>query len=122
MMSSSCDTSSSAKLASDTLLVIGYVWPEPCSSAAGSRMLQLIRAFQQAGYQVVYASPAEYSDHAADLAALHIRRGDSGCQLLQLTNNGLIALDPTKAQISESHNRRLHCCSMVDVRTIDVFI
>jgi len=58
---------------SSTLLVIGYVWPEPNSSAAGSRMLQLIRAFQQAGCEIVYASPAEHSDHAPDLAALNIR-------------------------------------------------
>ena len=57
---------------SPVLLVIGYVWPEPNSSAAGSRMLQLIRAFQQDGYKVVYASPAEHSDHAPDLAALNI--------------------------------------------------
>ncbi|WP_430461868.1 glycosyltransferase [Thalassolituus sp. LLYu03] len=55
------------------LLVIGYVWPEPDSSAAGSRMLQLIRAFQQDGYDVVYGSPAEASEHAPDLAALGIR-------------------------------------------------
>lgn len=57
---------------SPLLLVIGYVWPEPDSSAAGSRMLQLIRAFQQDGYRVVYASPAESSEHAPDLAALAI--------------------------------------------------
>lgn len=54
------------------LLVIGYVWPEPNSSAAGSRMLQLLAAFQQADYQITYASPAEESPHAADLAALNI--------------------------------------------------
>ncbi|KZZ43924.1 glycosyltransferase [Thalassolituus sp. HI0120] len=56
-----------------TLLVIGYVWPEPKSSAAGSRMLQLLTAFQQQGYRIVYASPAEESDHAEDLARYHIR-------------------------------------------------
>lgn len=55
-----------------TLLVIGYVWPEPDSSAAGSRMLQLIQAFQQDGYRIIFASPADASDHAPDLAALQI--------------------------------------------------
>ncbi|WP_353352381.1 glycosyltransferase [Oceaniserpentilla sp. 4NH20-0058] len=49
-----------------TLLVIGYVWPEPKSSAAGSRMLQLIECFQQAGFKVTYASPAAPSEHAID--------------------------------------------------------
>lgn len=57
-----------------TLLVIGYVWPEPNSSAAGSRMLQLIRAFRDDGYQVHYGSPAEFSEHAADLASLSVHR------------------------------------------------
>ena len=55
-----------------TALIIGYVWPEPNSSAAGSRMLQLIRALQDGGYQVHYGSPAEFSEHAADLPALGI--------------------------------------------------
>ncbi|MCB2423583.1 glycosyltransferase [Thalassolituus alkanivorans] len=56
-----------------TLLVIGYVWPEPNSSAAGSRMLQLIQALQQGGYTVHYGSPAEFSEHATDLPALNIQ-------------------------------------------------
>lgn len=56
-----------------TLLVIGYVWPEPKSSAAGSRMLQLLKAFQQQGYRIVYTSPADESGHAVDLAELNIR-------------------------------------------------
>ncbi|MAY15523.1 MAG: glycosyltransferase [Oceanospirillaceae bacterium] len=56
-----------------TLLVVGYVWPEPNSSAAGSRMLQLIQALQQGGYTVYYGSPAEFSEHATDLPALDIQ-------------------------------------------------
>ena len=54
------------------LLVIGYVWPEPNSSAAGSRMLQLLSCLQQDGYQITYASPAQSSEHAVDLVALDI--------------------------------------------------
>ena len=54
------------------LLVIGYVWPEPNSSAAGSRMLQLLDCFQKNGYQITYASPAQGSDHAVNLADLNI--------------------------------------------------
>lgn len=55
-----------------TLLVIGYVWPEPKSSAAGSRMLQLLNGFLQAGFQIHYASPAERSAHAEDLSSYDI--------------------------------------------------
>ena len=56
------------------LLVIGYVWPEPNSSAAGSRMLQLLELFQKQDYQVTYASPAAISEHMVDLASLNINK------------------------------------------------
>ena len=54
------------------LLIIGYVWPEPNSSAAGSRMMQLIAFFQWQNYQITFASPAQLSEHMVDLAALNI--------------------------------------------------
>ncbi|MBM97370.1 MAG: glycosyltransferase [Oceanospirillaceae bacterium] len=60
------------KTARPVTLVIGYVWPEPNSSAAGSRMMQLIQTFQQRGYRVVFASPAEESSHAVALETLGI--------------------------------------------------
>ena len=53
-----------------SLLIIGWVWPEPNSSAAGSRMVQLIRLFQTLDYQVTFVSAANKSDHMIDLAAL----------------------------------------------------
>ena len=55
------------------LLIIGYVWPEPNSSAAGSRMMQLIAFFQQQNYQVTFASPAQLSEHMVDLSDLAIK-------------------------------------------------
>nr|WP_315159241.1 glycosyltransferase [uncultured Flavobacterium sp.] len=55
-----------------TLLIIGFVWPEPNSSAAGGRMLQLIAQFQQQGYAVTFASPAMDSDFMVDLALLNV--------------------------------------------------
>ena len=39
--------------------MIGYVWPEPISSAAGLRDLALIGQFLRAGWKVHYASPAK---------------------------------------------------------------
>ncbi|MEH6473160.1 MAG: glycosyltransferase [Halopseudomonas sp.] len=56
------------------VLIIGYVWPEPNSSAAGSRMLQLIRLFQQQQWQVTYASPAADSEHMADIEAMGVSK------------------------------------------------
>ena len=54
------------------LLVIGYVWPEPNSSAAGSRMMQLLELFQKQGYKIKYSSPAMLSEHMIDIESLGI--------------------------------------------------
>ena len=49
------------------ILVIGYVWPEPDSSAAGSHMMSVLRLFRQQGWQVEFSTPAQASDHMIDL-------------------------------------------------------
>lgn len=54
------------------VLIIGYVWVEPNSSAAGSRMLQLIQQFLLFGYEVTFASAAQKSDKAVNLTALQV--------------------------------------------------
>lgn len=54
------------------LLVLGYVWPEPNSSAAGSHMLSLLTLFVQQGWQVTFASPALQGEHKVDLTGLGI--------------------------------------------------
>ena len=40
------------------LLIIGFVWPEPKSSAAGNRMMQLITIFKELKYDITFASTA----------------------------------------------------------------
>lgn len=64
--------SQSTPPAANTLLVIGYVWPEPRSSAAGGHMMQLLECFLADGWQVTFASPASEGEHKADLASLGI--------------------------------------------------
>ncbi|WP_068826980.1 glycosyltransferase [Pseudomonas sp. BMS12] len=54
------------------VLIIGYVWPEPRSSAAGSRMIELIELFRAQGWRVTFASAAALSEHRANLAALDV--------------------------------------------------
>ena len=52
------------------LLVIGFVYPEPKSSAAGNRMLQLIQLFKDFGYQITFSTTAqniEFSENLIDL-------------------------------------------------------
>ncbi len=48
------------------LLIIGYVWPEPNSSAAGSHMMQLMAFFKQQNYAITFTSPAQKTDHMLD--------------------------------------------------------
>lgn len=55
------------------LLIIGTVWPEPNSSAAGYRMLQLIDLFIEQGFTLSFASPTLKSDYAFDLGSKGIR-------------------------------------------------
>lgn len=55
------------------LLVIGFVYPEPTSSAAGTRMLQLIAAFQEQGYHVTFATTCKTSDKAFDLESIGVK-------------------------------------------------
>lgn len=50
------------------LLIIGFVWPEPNSSAAGGRMMQLISLFQKQGFTITFASPAQDSEFMVSLA------------------------------------------------------
>ncbi|MDR5590209.1 glycosyltransferase family 4 protein [Christiangramia sp. SM2212] len=54
------------------LLVIGYVWPEPKSSAAGTRMMQLINFFRSENYEVTFATTARETDNMVNLAELDI--------------------------------------------------
>lgn len=54
------------------VLVIGYVWPEPRSSAAGGHMMQILEAFLAEGWRITFASPAKVGEHKADLATLGI--------------------------------------------------
>lgn len=56
------------------LLIIGFVWPEPNSSAAGGRMMQLISLFQDQGFQITFASPAQDSDFMVSLSDFGVEK------------------------------------------------
>ena len=56
------------------ILIIGFVWPEPKSSAAGSRMMQLVYFFQSLNYPITFASPCAKSDNAFDLTTIGINQ------------------------------------------------
>ncbi len=58
--------------ANQQVLIIGFVFPEPNSSAAGGRMVQLISIFKKQGFEVTFASPAMDSDYMVDLESLGV--------------------------------------------------
>ncbi len=51
------------------ILVIGYVWPEPNSSAAGRHILSILRKYKQEDWQVEFATASQPTDHMIDLAS-----------------------------------------------------
>ena len=58
---------------SNKLLVIGYVWPEPTTTAAGCRMQQLLEAFLSFGYQITFASTASKTEYSLDFEQMGIQ-------------------------------------------------
>jgi hypothetical protein len=61
-------------IANQQVLILGFVWPEPNSSAAGGRMVQLISIFKEHGFEVTFASPAMDSDYMIDLESLGVAK------------------------------------------------
>ena len=76
------------------LVIIGSVWPEPQSTAAGSRMLQLISLFQEQGYDVTFMCSASQSDFSYDLSQISVRT-----QSIELNN---VSFDLEIAKINPS--------------------
>ena len=54
------------------VLCIGFVYPEPSSSAAGARILQLLKLFIDADYKIIFGTTASLSVHSFDLNTLGI--------------------------------------------------
>ncbi|MCK0159550.1 glycosyltransferase [Allomuricauda sp. F6463D] len=57
---------------SKNLLVVGYVWPEPTTTAAGCRMQQLLETFITFGYKVTFASTASKTEYSLNLQSLGV--------------------------------------------------
>jgi len=59
-------------LKKQSVLIIGTVWAEPNSSAAGSRMLQLIELFLAKNWTITFASTALKNEKSVDLSSFDI--------------------------------------------------
>ena len=56
----------------NSLLIIGQTFPEPTTTAAGGRMLQLIEMFTSHGYAITFASSASSSEKSFNLDSLGV--------------------------------------------------
>ena len=54
------------------VVVVGYVWPEPNSSAAGQNMLSIIERCLAANFNVTFLTAATDSEHKADLLTMGV--------------------------------------------------
>lgn len=58
------------------VLFIGFVWPEPNATAAGTRILQLVHFFLERQYDVSFACAAKKTDLSANLEDLNVKTRD----------------------------------------------
>ena len=56
------------------VLIIGFVWPEPNSSGAGTRMMQLIEVFQEQNWKITFACAAADSEYMFDVTSIGIEK------------------------------------------------
>ncbi|MBK0382313.1 glycosyltransferase [Pedobacter sp. SD-b] len=81
------------------ILIIGTVFPEPNSSAAGSRMMQLITALKNQQYKITFASAAADSEFMVNLANFDVEKAtiklnDSGFdEFVKTLNPDLVLFD-----------------------------
>ncbi|WP_271393516.1 glycosyltransferase [Aequorivita sinensis] len=54
------------------LLIIGHTYPEPSTTAAGGRMMQLIQFFTRSNYEITFVSTASKGEKSANLIAQNI--------------------------------------------------
>lgn len=71
------------------ILIIGTVWPEPDSSAAGTRMIDLVRLFIAQGWSVTFGTSAQKSEFSFDLESLGVK--EVPVELNHSSFNGLVA-------------------------------
>jgi O-antigen biosynthesis protein len=102
------------------VLFIGLVWPEPTSSAAGYRILQLLKGFQNRGYEVHFASAAQKSERSFEFAndvCTHdiILNDDSFDQLIKEIQPDVVVYDRFMIEEQYGWRVRLNCPEAVTV-------
>lgn len=79
------------------ILIIGFNWPEPQSSAAGWRMIQLIEMFKTMAEKVSFASPAQQTAYGEQLKEVDtysiFPNDDKANKLLRSLNPDVVVFD-----------------------------
>ncbi|MHA6727309.1 glycosyltransferase [Chryseobacterium sp. A301] len=94
------------------LVILAALLPEPNSTAAGKRMLQLIGLFQEENYKISFLYTAAKSEYSQDLKALGIQEiqvkiNDSAFdELLQELNPSVVLFD--RFMVEEQFGWRVH--------------
>lgn len=98
-------------MAKRKVLFIGLVWPEPTSSAAGTRIVQLVKLFLANGDEVHFASAAGKSEFSFNLESLgvaehEIKLNDSSFnEWLKVLNPSIVVFD--RFMIEEQYGWRV---------------
>lgn len=109
---------------SKKLLIIGFVWPEPASSAAGSRMMQLIRFFKDDDWQITFASTANASRYMENLGVFDIQtetikmNDQSFDEFIITLNPQMVLFD--RFMTEEQFGWRVHACTPDAIRVLDM--
>ncbi len=81
------------------LLIIGFIFPEPNATAAGTRMMQLIDLFQKNNYTITFISSASKTEKSIDLKEYNIETKEiklndaSFDELLKIMNPSIVLFD-----------------------------
>ena len=106
-----------------TVLIIGYVWPESTSSAAGLRSMGLVDAFLKAGWTTWFISPSKENEFTESLRQLGVQVGVYEAndpkfdELLKGLQPDLVIYD--RFVIEEQFGARVHEHSPRSVRVVD---
>lgn len=105
------------------LLILGHTIPEPTTTAAGSRMVQLMQLFQEEGYKIHFATSALQNPRSLDLKSI-----DVTLDIIQLNHPSfddyITALNPDvvlydRFVIEEHYGWRVAACCPSALRVLD---
>lgn len=105
------------------VLFIGFVWPEPNATAAGTRILQLVHFFLERQYDVSFACAARKTDLSANLDQLNIKTRDielndsSFDQYIEDLDPGIVVFD--RFLTEEQYGWRIREACPLAIRILD---